>query len=138
MAIAAFFRLRSARGARGVCRGVACRVRRKRGTGARLKSNGALLIAPNSTATAQRGLPAHTRPAPRKTRARADRYLTFQPASGAGTTGFDSSQRKKPKARTKPEGQGESDSRRKGKAGEKNKAAETGKAAEIGKAPPET
>jgi hypothetical protein len=48
---------------------------------------------------------------------------TFQPASGAGTTGFDSSGKRK-KAKGK-------DKAGKDKAGEKGKAAETGKAAQL-------
>ena len=110
-------------------------------TGAQAESNGALL-SPQLD-----GDPRNARfqrqdtktGAKKDARAELTSISTFQPASGAGTTGFDSSgKRKKAKGKDKS-GKAKAGSDKageKGKAGEKNKAAETGKAAESGKAPP--
>ena len=71
-------------------------------------------------------------------RAELNSISTFQPASGAGTTGFDSSgKRKKAKGKDKSaKDKAGSDKAGNDKAGEKGKAAETGKAPATAKAPP--
>ena len=66
-------------------------------------------------------------------RAELNSISTFRPASGAGTTGFDSSGKRK-----KAKGKDKSGNAKAGndKSAEKGKAPETGKAPEISKAPP--